>query len=119
MSVLLQADHREIRSGIPSLLGENTRLSVTLTALPVGDYIINNYIGIERKTAADFVQSIISNRLFEQISRLRRAIPRPLLIIEGNPYGTSHQISESAIRNAMLSVMIAWQVPVLFAKDKS
>lgn len=119
MPVILQADHRETRSGIPRLLCENAGLSVTLATLPVGDYIINSCIGVERKTAEDFVQNIISNRLFDQISRLKRSIAQPLLLIEGNPYSTNHHICESAVRNAILSIMLAWQIPVLFSKDKN
>ncbi len=119
MPILLQADHREIRSGIPHLLlRENTRFRVIFAALPAGDYLINNDIGIERKSAVDFIQSVISCRLFAQLSRLKKFTARPLLIIEGNPYRTTHKISEAAIRNAILSVTVAWQVPVIFSKDK-
>jgi len=119
MTPILQADHREARSGIPGLLCNNARVCVTLSALRAGDYIINHCVGVERKSADDFVQSLISNRLFEQISRLRRSFSRPLLIIEGNPYQTGHQINELSVRNAILCIMLAWQVPVLFSKNKN
>ena len=100
MLISIQADHRENPSGIPELLAGNAGVSLIVSALPAGDYIINGTIGIERKSAEDFVQSIIANRLFDQIARLKRSAPRPLLIVEGNPYMTAHKIQDCAIRGA-------------------
>jgi Fanconi anemia group M protein len=118
MPIYIQADHRENPSGIPQLLSEIENVSLSVLCLPAGDYIINGTIGIERKSAEDFVQSIICNRLFDQVARLKRSVPRTLLIVEGNPYGTAHKIQPSAIRGALLSVLVSWQAPVIFSKNK-
>lgn len=61
MLISIQADHRENPSGIPELLAENTGVSLLISCLPAGDYIINSVIGVERKSSEDFVQSIIIN----------------------------------------------------------
>lgn len=52
-------------------------INVTKEALPVGDFIINDVIIIERKTASDFVSSLMNknkdtggSRIFEQIDNL-------------------------------------------------
>lgn len=118
MLISIQADYRENPSGIPELLAGNAGVSLIVSALPAGDYIINGTIGVERKSAEDFVQSIIANRLFDQIARLKRSVPRPLLIVEGNPYSTAHKMQDCAIRGAVLSVLISWQVPVIFSKSR-
>ncbi len=118
MLISIQADHRENPSGIPELLAGNAGVSLIVSALPAGDYIINESIGVERKSAEDFVQSIIANRLFDQVARLKRSVPRPLLIVEGNPYMTAHKIQDCAIRGAVLSVLVSWQVPVMFSKSR-
>ncbi|MCC6289835.1 MAG: hypothetical protein IT249_18305 [Chitinophagaceae bacterium] len=118
MLISIQADHRENASGIPQLLSENTEVLLSVCTLPAGDYIINGTIGIERKSAEDFIQSIISNHLFDQIARLKRSVSRTLLIVEGNPYSTAHKMLPSAIRGAVLSVLISWQVPAIFSKNK-
>ncbi|HTN09331.1 ERCC4 domain-containing protein [Agriterribacter sp.] len=118
MPISIQADYRENPSGIPELLAGNTGVLLLVSSLPAGDYIINGTIGVERKSAEDFVQSIIANRLFDQIARLKRSVPRPLLIVEGNPYNTAHKIEDCAIRGALLSVLISWQVPVIFSKSR-
>ena len=118
MLISIQADHRENPSGIPELLAGNDGVSLHVSTLPAGDYVINGTIGVERKSAEDFVQSIIANRLFDQIARLKRSVSRPLLIVEGNPYNTTHEIQGCAIRGAVLSVLVCWQVPVMFSKSK-
>ncbi|MFT3948285.1 MAG: ERCC4 domain-containing protein [Agriterribacter sp.] len=118
MPVSIHADHREIPSGIPHILSEIEDISLSVLHLPAGDYIINTTIGVERKSAEDFVQSIICNRLFDQVARLKKSVSRTLLIVEGNPYHTDHKIQCSAIRGAVLSVLIAWQVPVIFSKNR-
>lgn len=118
MPISIQADYRETPSGVPELLAGDDGVSLLVSSLPAGDYIINETIGIERKSAEDFVQSIIANRLFDQVARLKRSVPRPLLIVEGNPYMTAHKIQDCAIRGAVLSVLVSWQVPVIFSKSR-
>ena len=51
--------------------------------LDIADIIISEEIAIERKEGFDFVASIIDNRLFEQLMRLKDTYPTPILILEG------------------------------------
>lgn len=110
------ADNREKRSGIPEML-IHKNVDVCFETLEAGDYIINRHITIERKSSEDFIQSIISNRLFEQCSKLRKKGGPLLMIIEGNPYATNHRIEKQAVRGAVLSVMVSWQIPVIYSKN--
>ncbi|MCD4747288.1 MAG: hypothetical protein K8R58_13400 [Bacteroidales bacterium] len=112
----IKADYREKPSGIPDLLIKRN-INNTITTLPVGDYIINEQVTIERKSNEDFVLSIINNRIFEQCSRLKRNSVNPIFIIEGNPYKTSHNINSKAIKGAIISISVSWQIPVLFSKN--
>ncbi|MCD4697311.1 MAG: hypothetical protein K8S16_13830 [Bacteroidales bacterium] len=116
--VKIAADYREFPSGIPDLL-LNKKIETTLENLKAGDYLINNQILVERKTKEDFILSLITNRLFPQCEKLKRNSNYHLLIIEGNPYKTNHKINREAIQGALLSVSVAWQIPVLFSKDKN
>ena len=86
-NIRIIADYREKPSGIPDKLIQKN-VGVSITTLPVGDYIINEQIIVERKSAEDFIVSIINNRLFEQCARLKRNAERSFLLIEGNPYKT-------------------------------
>ena len=51
--------------------------------LEIADVIITSEIAIERKEGADYVASIMDNRLFEQIVRLKDTYPYPILVLEG------------------------------------
>jgi Fanconi anemia group M protein len=86
--------------------------------LSVGDYMITDYIIIERKTSTDFVQSIITGHLFNQCARLRKTGKIPLIIVEGNPYNTRHDIKPEAIKGALLSVNLRWQIPIIKSYGK-
>lgn len=52
--------------------------------LSVADIVVSESVGIERKEGFDFVSSIMDNRLFEQLLRLKEAYPEgSVLILEG------------------------------------
>ncbi len=97
-------DSRETASSVVrtlSLMG----LSLKLEQLPVGDYIISERVGIERKSAKDFNDSIIDGRLFSELSELREKFIRPILILEGDLFLDSN-ISENALYGAITSIIL-------------
>ena len=83
-SFVVIADYREKPSGIPDLLMQKEGVNCYYNYLKYGDYIINNEVHVERKTADDFVLSIINGRIFNQCSKLGRITLNPCMIIEGN-----------------------------------
>ncbi|MGA9097331.1 MAG: ERCC4 domain-containing protein, partial [Methanotrichaceae archaeon] len=93
---------------------ESQGLEVTLKNLEVGDYIVSDRIAIERKTADDFVASIIDpeRNLFRQISDLSRAYERPVLILEGRDLYT-RQISPNSIRGALAAIAVDYGIPII------
>jgi len=100
MKFSIIADNREKSSGVPGLLVDSN-IDVKMEQLSVGDYIIDNDIIIERKTCEDFVQSIITGHLFNQCTRLRKTGKLTLIIVEGNPYNTRHDITPKAIKGGV------------------
>ncbi|MDI6751930.1 MAG: ERCC4 domain-containing protein [bacterium] len=66
----IRMDFREERSGIWKILTERFEIEVVKDRLLVGDYLIKDIV-VERKTASDFVQSIIDGRLFIQAKRMK------------------------------------------------
>ncbi len=111
------ADDREEPSGIVKLL-ENCGHNVTIKRLLIGDYMIDGKIVVERKTADDFVASIIHGRLFKQVSALKRLTLRIIMIIEGDPYRIKPGVHQDAVRGALLSIAVVWQVPVVFSSSR-
>jgi Fanconi anemia group M protein len=113
----IRIDYREKDSGLIDLL-KAMDLYVEIGRLSYGDYIINEAITIERKTARDFLISIIDGRLFRQLANLKKKCPRPLLLIEGDPYATDLAFDPSAIKGALLSVQVIWYVPIILSDSK-
>lgn len=58
-------------------------ITYTSEQLDIADIIISEEVAIERKEGFDFVSSIMDNRLFEQLLRLKDTYPNPIIIIEG------------------------------------
>ena len=117
MKTTIIADNREKSSEIPTLLIDSN-IDVKIVQLSVGDYMIDDEIVIERKTNIDFVQSIINGHLFDQCSRLRKTGKIPLIIVEGNPFKTRHNIRPEAIKGALLAVSLSWQIPIIRSSGK-
>lgn len=66
--------------------------------LPLGDYIVNDTVIIERKTASDFVNSLVTKHLKSQVYRLTKAYANPVLAIVGNIYiEAQERISRQAL----------------------
>ncbi len=51
--------------------------------LDIADIVVSSEVAIERKEGFDFVASIMDNRLFEQLLRLKDTYQYPILLLEG------------------------------------
>jgi len=110
-------DYREKASGIIDLLRcEDTQIEIR--KVPYGDYVINAGITIERKTARDFLISLIEGRLFTQVSNLKKHCIHPLLLVEGNPFKTGLEFDEAAIKGALISIQAIWYIPIIYSRTK-
>jgi Fanconi anemia group M protein len=63
-------DYREKLSGLQELLAPH--FTIAVKKISYGDYLINDRITVERKTARDFLISIIDLRLFKQAVSLKK-----------------------------------------------
>ncbi|MCX6676315.1 MAG: DEAD/DEAH box helicase [Methanothrix sp.] len=114
MQIFVDSREREMAKLLESL-----GLLVTVKNLEVGDYVVSDRVAIERKTATDFVASIIDpeRNLFRQIADLARTYDRPVLILEGRDLYTT-QMNASSIRGAMISVAVDYGVPIIPTEDR-
>ena len=110
-------DYREKSSGVPLLLGQSG-VKISFENLTVGDYILSRKHALERKTAQDFVSSLISGRLFDQVIRMREVYERPILVVEGE---FNDQLEEfhnpKALWGALASISLTYDAKVFFTKD--
>ena len=108
---MITIDDRERKSGICGEL-EKLQLPFEIKRLKIGDYIINETIFIERKTTADFIESLKDKRLLNQTSKLRKGGRRAIMIIEGK-----HLAGNASIRGALCSISVKCYMPVLRSAD--
>lgn len=118
--IILRADVRENASGIPPILANEYGINVVQMTLKVGDYCVDPDVLIERKTVLDFAQSIIDGRLFKQAASMKKCFERPIMIVEGDLRNLHESINihPHAVKGALISMALAWQITVLFSKDK-
>ncbi|MBM5805706.1 MAG: hypothetical protein FJZ49_06580 [Candidatus Verstraetearchaeota archaeon] len=113
--VKIIVDHRERSSQVVEGL---SRLGAVLEfkSLKVGDYVLSDDVAVERKTYDDFAGSIIDRRLFEQTRALKEAYGRPMILLEGRG-PTVRGITEEGLRGALISLILDFEVPILWADD--
>jgi len=117
VNIFIEIDYRERGGGILEIL-RKSNITVEEKKLFIGDYLINKHIAVERKTTRDFVISIIDGRLFSQASRLKRYAEVQLMIIEGTDlFYTGYEINPQAIKGAIVSLSVSWQIPLIFSKS--
>ncbi len=114
-------DQRELDSSIAKSLSTHDELVTRLETLAVGDYVLSDRVAVERKSAADFVDSMLDadRSMFEQVGELSRAYARPVLIVEGtNLYG-QRDIDPNAIRGALASLAVDFGISVLRTESET
>jgi len=117
VNIFIEIDYRERGGGILEIL-RKSNITVEEKKLFIGDYLINKHIAVERKTTRDFAISIIDGRLFSQASRLKRYAEVQLMIIEGTDlFYTGYEIDPQAIKGAIVSLSVSWQIPLIFSKS--
>ncbi len=115
-SIRLIVDSRELST---SVARELTRLGVKISGetLDIGDYIASDEVAIERKESNDFIQSLIDGRLFAQLTTLRTAYRRPVLLIEGEQLTGLRAVSPASLYGALASIAVRIQVPIIWARN--
>ena len=105
------ADTREGNSKVIRHLSE-MEIDVKVQAMAVGDYQVSDEVVIERKTAKDFVDSIVDKRLFKQARSLMEEFKRPLIILEGGDLYNG-MINPNAIRGSIASIALDFGISII------
>lgn len=110
-------DDRETSSKVVEVLS-GLGAAIRLQRLAHGDYAIGDHILIERKTARDFVDTLINRDLLGQVKSMAETVPRPVLIIEGGDLYTQRDIHPNAIKGVLAAITIDMGVSLLFTRDE-
>jgi len=109
------ADDREDKK-VLKILSEISTLKIN--RLEIGDYIISNRVGVERKSSNDFIESLIAGKLFSQLMPLSNTFEIPILIVEGEDIYSIRNMDERSIRGAIISAMIDFRIRIIFTKNQ-
>jgi ERCC4-type nuclease len=122
---MLFVDHREGKV-LPALQEICTALNIecTVTQLPLGDFLFVSHttgVLLERKSASDFLSSIRSNRLWDQLLRFMKAstllgypLKRKLLLIHGTfDSDETTQVFWSRLMGAYQEILFVYDIPII------
>jgi len=114
-------DQRELDSAIARDLSTREGFETRLETLAVGDYVLSDRVAVERKSVADFLDTLLGGdrSLFEQVRDLTRAYGRPVVIIEGDDLYGERNVDPAAIRGALASLAVDYGVSVLRTDDQA
>jgi len=108
-------DCRENKCSVKDYL-EDLDAVVKVLPLKVGDFICSERVCVERKTGNDFISSIVDGRLFQQAEELRDNFTKPIILVEGDYYAGG--MNENAIKAALASIILNYEIPVIMTKDE-
>ena len=100
-------------------------VKTSVEMLNAGDFLIfGNEEGkgclIERKEISDFISSMVSGRIFEQLEKLKSADARPLILVEGSfaQARKYSKVNSSSILGCISNIVLKWGVPVITLPSK-
>ena len=117
--VLLEIDHRELSPGKEDILASyGDCFDMRFTHLPVGDYVVNKNIIIERKTLTDFIASIKEGRIFRQAYSIAGLKKHAVIILEGRSYTIADSnMKREAIMGVLVHLSVVLRIPVIRSID--
>ncbi|RQH01018.1 DEAD/DEAH box helicase [Natrarchaeobius oligotrophus] len=119
-AVEIVADQREMDANIARDLSRREEIEIRLETLEVGDYVCSDRVVVERKSAADFVDSLVGGdrSVFEQVGAMARHYSRPVVVVEGANLYDQRDVHPNAIRGALSSLAVDFGASVLRTDDE-
>lgn len=108
---IVYADSREGNSKVLRAL-DTIGVKIIVRPMTVGDYQVSEEVAIERKTAKDFVDSIVDKRLFKQARQMREEFKKPIMILEGDDLYSGF-IGPDAIRGSIASIALDFGISII------
>ncbi|TYL39747.1 Hef nuclease [Natronococcus pandeyae] len=114
-TVEVVADQREMDANIARELSRREEYEVRLETLDVGDYVLSDRVVVERKSVADFVDSLVGGdrSVFEQVGAMGRHYARPIVVVEGEGLYEQRDVHPNAVRGALSSLAVDFGASVL------
>ena len=119
-TVEVVVDQREMDASIAKDLSRRAEYTVRLETLSVGDYVCSDRVVVERKSVADFVDSLVEGdrSVFEQVGSMAKHYGRPVVVVEGEGIYEQRDVHPNAIRGALSSLAVDFGASVLRTLDE-
>jgi Fanconi anemia group M protein len=120
--VEIVVDQRELDSSIAKDLSRREGIQTRLETLAVGDYVLSDRVVVERKTVADFLDTLTGGderSMFEQLKDASRNYARPVVVVEGGDLYGERNVHPNAIRGALASLTVDFGASVLRTDDET
>jgi Fanconi anemia group M protein len=120
-AVAVVADQREMDANVARDLSKREGYEIRLETLEVGDYVLSDRVVVERKSVADFVDSLVGGdrSLFEQVGAMARHYSRPIVIVEGEGLYEQRDVHPNAVRGALSSLAVDFGASVLRTESEA
>ena len=116
---IIYVDTREVSTSLIKTISQDKQIELIAKKLDVGDFLLSDRIIVERKTAQDFLQSIIDGRLLKQASVMASNYPMAIIILEGRHLYGLRNIHPNAIRGAIVALTIDFGINVIFTESET
>ncbi|WP_424001666.1 DEAD/DEAH box helicase [Haloarcula salina] len=115
------ADQRELDSTIARDLSTREGIETRLETLAVGDYVLSDRVVVERKTVADFMDTLTGGdrSMFEQVGDATRHYARPVVVIEGEDLYGARNVHHKAIQGALASLAVDFGASIVRTADEA
>lgn len=103
-------------------LEDKERINFMVRRIEVGDYLLPDSIAIERKDVGDFVNSLISGRIWSQVKNIKE-YETPILVITNWPlrwksmYFSKSNYIHKSFDGALFSILKSFSIPILPLED--
>lgn len=113
----IQIDDREVNQDLLEAMKMEKDLTIRIGRLPVGDYLVDNNLLVERKTIIDFCSSIKDGRLFQQAAKLAAMPMQSIYILEGvSCHFEAVGFRREAVQGALVTLSLLYKIPLLRSK---
>ena len=114
-TVEIVVDQRELDAAIAKDLSTREGIQTRLETLAVGDYVLSDRVVVERKTVADFLDTLTGGdrSMFEQVGDAARHYSRPVVVIEGGDLYGQRNVHPKAISGALSALTVDFGASVL------
>lgn len=112
--VTLVADAAQKGNAVLTALGDK-KVRVVYANLQVGDYQITDNVYVTYMTTDAFMRGLTDKRLYRQVLELKRAVPEPVLLVEGPSVYEVEGANPYLINGALAFISVLNRIPVLFS----